>query len=334
MPQIIRRTGPYPAYLLSCAAMVLSAVLMATGQLWTYSAGLFCHVFAVAAAEVVLSLYVLGRVPRQQMTSFEPWRVFSLVLALTVGPFLGVYFKERVMHELPYILCAVFMLASIGWFRALDLHNSKLPVSKTSGGNPFRFLQRFLQQPRLRLAYGLVLARSCWWTMFIIYAPIYAEQSGLGELTGAAIVSIGTAWTFSVPLWGWVARRYGVRRLMMLGFGISSMLTLIVYLVIGSPSVASVLLIVSAFGATMLDGVGNVLFFRAVRGQRALGNDGSVCYLSRHRAIADARTVCGAAKLLRLARCICHGCVVDAGRGRFQRLYSKTLCASKNCRRC
>ena len=40
-----------------------------------------------------------------------------------------------------------------------------------------------------------------------------------------ALVSIGTAWTLSVPLWGWVARRYGVRRLMMLGFSTSSALT-------------------------------------------------------------------------------------------------------------
>ncbi len=95
-------------------------------------------------------------------------------------------------------------------------------------------------------------------------------QSGLGELTGAALVSIGTAWTLSVPFWGWVARHYGVRRLMMLGFATSSALTFLVYLVIDLPTVASVLLVVCALGATMLDGVGNVLFFRAVRsGERA-----------------------------------------------------------------
>ena len=69
---------------------------------------------------------------------------------------------------------------------------------------------------------------------------------------------------------GWVARRYGVRRLMMLGFAISSALTLVVRLFVGAPSIASVLLVVSAIGATMLDGVGNVLFFRAVRaGERS-----------------------------------------------------------------
>ena len=265
MPIIIRRIGLYPSYLLSCTAMVLSAGLMSTGDVWIFSLGIFSHVFAVAAAEVVTSLYVMGRIRRAQMTSFEPLRVLAVVLALTIGPFLGVYLMERVLHELPYILCALFMLASVGWFRALGLQNTVVPASRSNSANPLRYLLRFLHQPRLRLAYGLALARSCWWTMFIIYVPIYAEQSGLGELTGAAIVSIGTAWTLSVPLWGWVARTYGVRRLMTLGFGTSSVLSLVVYLAIDTPALASVLLVISAIGATMLDGVGNVLFFRAVR---------------------------------------------------------------------
>ena len=270
LPLIIRRIGLYPAYLLSSTAMVVSALLMMSEQVSIFSTGLFCHVFAIAAAEVTLSLYVMGRVARAQITSFEPLRVFFNVLALTIGPILGVYLENRVMHELPFISCAVLMIVAVGWFRVLGLQHTTVPASKSGSVNPLKNLSRYLGKPRLRLAYGLVLARSAWWTMFIIYVPIYAKQSGLGELTGAAIVSIGTAWTLSVPFWGWIARRYGVRRLMFLGFSLSSALTLVVRLVIEAPIIASVLLVISALGATMLDGVGNVLFFRAVRsGERS-----------------------------------------------------------------
>ena len=265
LPAFIKRIGLYPSYLLSCAAMVVSAALMMSTQLWIFSAGLFCHAFAIAAAEVTLSLYVMGRIARSQMTSFEPLRVFANVSALTVGPFMGVYFESQILHELPFISCIVFMLATVLSFRRLGLQRTVIPASKSDSVNPLKYLPRYLQQPRLRLAYGLVLARSCWWTMFIIYVPIYAQQSGLGELTGAALVSIGTAWTLSVPFWGWVARQYGVRRLMFLGFSLSGGLTTLVYLAIDVPTIASVLLVVCALGATMLDGVGNVLFFRAVR---------------------------------------------------------------------
>jgi len=270
LPLVIRRIGLYPAYLLSSAAMLLSALLMMVEQVWVFAAGLFCHAFAIAAAEVTLSLYVMGRVARAQITSFEPLRVFFNVMALTIGPILGVYLESRILHELPFIICILFMIASVGWFRFMGWRNTALPLSKSVSINPLKYLSRYLARPRLRLAYGLVLARSAWWTMFIIYVPIYATQSGLGELTGAAIVSIGTAWTLSVPFWGWIARQYGVRRLMFLGFSISSALTLVVRLVIEAPILASVLLVISALGATMLDGVGNVLFLRAVRpGERS-----------------------------------------------------------------
>lgn len=270
LPVLIRRLGLYPAYLLSCATMLLSAGLMMVEQAWIFAAGLFCHVFAIAAAEVTLSIYVLGRVPRARITSFEPMRVFFNVSALTIGPFLGVYLESQVNHQLPFIGSMIFMLAAVAWFRALGLQRTRLPQTRVQSVNPLRYLPRYFAQPRLRLAYGLVLARSGWWTMFIIYVPIYATQAGLGELTGAALVSIGTAWTLSVPFWGWVARHYGVRRLMMLGFATSSVLTLLVYLVVDLPTIAAVLLVVCALGATMLDGVGNVLFYRAVRsGERA-----------------------------------------------------------------
>ena len=265
LPLLIRRIGLFPAYLISCAAMLLSLALMMIGQVWVFTLGLFSHVFAVAAAEVTLSIYVMGRVPRTQMTRFEPLRVFATVSALTVGPFLGVYLGNELLRSLPYLCGMLFMLVAVGWFRALGLQTITLPDDRAQSANPLRYLPRFFAQARLRLAYVLVLARSSWWTMFIIYVPIYATEVGLGELTGAALVSIGSAWTLSVPFWGWVARAFGVRRLMMLGFAVSSALTFLVYLVIGQPTIAAVLLVVCALGATMLDGVGNVLFFRAVR---------------------------------------------------------------------
>ena len=39
----------------------------------------------------------------------------------------------------------------------------------------------------------------------MVYTPIYAELSGLGSLVGAGLVSIGTAWTFTVPLFVFAA---------------------------------------------------------------------------------------------------------------------------------
>ena len=102
-----------------------------------------------------------------------------------------------------------------------------LPERLLQVGNPLRHIGRFFLQPRLRLAWGLILTRSSWWMMFIIYTPIYARESGLGELMGAAIVSIGSAWTLTLPFWGWFARRYSLRRLMYMGFTVAAGMSLL-----------------------------------------------------------------------------------------------------------
>ncbi len=264
-PLIIQRIGNHLTYLLGCALMVISVALLASENILFFSTGLFCHVFSIAATEITLTLYVLTKVSRRKLTQFEPWRVFSTVLALCIGPFLGVYFQNAFFHLLPFIVSAAFVCLSTIYFRLLGLHRIEIAQSKSRTVNPVRYLGRFFSQPRLSLAYSLALARSCWWTMFVIYTPIYAERSGLGELMGAALVSIGSAWTLSVPFWGWVGRRYGVRFLLRTGFILSGLLSTLIYVYAGFPQIASVLLVISALGATMLDGAGNVLFYRAVR---------------------------------------------------------------------
>ena len=264
-PLVIKLVGVYRAFLFSCAAMIASAALMSLDQVTIFSIGLFCHAFSIASAEVVLSLLVLTKIPRNELTGFEPLRIVFTVVALTIGPFLGVYLERNVAHALPFILCALCTLVSLGCFHRLGLRHLPFRAPTSAGVNPFNHLARYCKQPRLVLAYSLTMARSCWWTMFVIYTPIYATASGLGELTGAALVSIGTAWTLSVPLWGWVARRYGVRKVLALGYATTGLFSLCVYGLAAMPLTASVLLVMSALGATMLDGVGNVLFFRVVR---------------------------------------------------------------------
>jgi ACDE family multidrug resistance protein len=267
MPIIIKNIGHYTAFLLGSLLMLLSAALLYFDDPWLFSIGLFLHIFSIAIIEVSLTLYVLARIPRNQLTQFEPLRIFSSVFALTIGPFFGVLMEERLSHESPYIFSAVCVFLALFYFRLLGLHRVSITRAESGNANPVAYLLRFFSQPRLRLAYGLVTARSCWWAMFVIYTPIYAVQAGMGELAGAAIVSLGTAWTLSVPFWGWFGRKYGVRYLLRMGFLTTSALTLLIYSATSIPMLAATLMVISALGATMLDGMGNVLYYRAVRGR-------------------------------------------------------------------
>ena len=264
VPMILQRTGLHRCFLLSVFAMVASVVLLWTEAVWSFAAGMVLHVFGITSMEVVLSLYIMQRIPRRQLPEFEPLRMVSAIVALSIGPWLGVYLQSRVADWLPYLIAIGGTVATLIYFRWLGLQQMSLPERLLPAGNPLRHIGRFFLQPRLRLAWGLILTRSSWWMMFIIYTPIYARESGLGELMGAAIVSIGSAWTLTLPFWGWFARRYSLRRLMYIGFTVAAGMSLLVFAVSGTPTVAIVLLAFAALGATMLDGSGHVLFLRAV----------------------------------------------------------------------
>ena len=264
VPMILQRTGLHRCFLLSVFAMVASVVLLWTEAVWSFAAGMVLHVFGITSMEVVLSLYIMQRIPRRQLPEFEPLRMVSAIVALSIGPWLGVYLQSRVADWLPYLIAIGGTVATLIYFRWLGLQQMSLPDRLLPAGNPLRHIGRFFLQPRLRLAWGLILTRSSWWMMFIIYTPIYARESGLGELMGAAIVSIGSAWTLTLPFWGWFARRYSLRRLMYMGFTVAAGMSLLVFAASGTPTVAIVLLAFAALGATMLDGSGHVLFLRAV----------------------------------------------------------------------
>ena len=265
VPMIITRLGGYTTFLMGMLAMVCAAPLLASPNLVTFTLGMIVYVFSVAATEVSTSVYLMQRVRRQDFSRFEPKRVIAVVVALSIGPWLGVYLESRVTHLLPYAIAAISALLSILYFRALTLHHTPLVASLHKSSNALLQLKRFFSQPRLRLVWLFSIARSCWWVTFVIYTPIFMVLSGESDLLGAAIVSIGTAWTITVPFWGWLGRRFGLRMLFALGYGTTSVVTLLAFGFADSHIYLTVFLILAALGATILDGAGNVLFFRTVR---------------------------------------------------------------------
>src|SRR5262249_22196722 len=141
------------------------------------------------------------------------------------------------------------------------------PVTRRRHGktlNPMRYLPRFFAQPRLRLAWALSLGRSAWWSTFQIYAPIYAVESGLGAEIGGIILSIGLGWMWTVPIWGWAGRRWGLRRLLFFAYAGTGVTSVLAAVAMGVPWLGAMLLVLAALAAETIDGAGNSLYLRAV----------------------------------------------------------------------
>ena len=85
--------------------------------MWSFAAGMVLHVFGVTSMEVVLSLYIMQRIPRRQLPEFEPLRMVSAIVALSIGPWLGVYLQSRVADWLPYLIAIGGTVATLIYFR-------------------------------------------------------------------------------------------------------------------------------------------------------------------------------------------------------------------------
>ncbi len=266
VPWIVRRLRRRWTLLLGASCLVISPVLFSIYNLQTFVPALILQMFGAASIMICLNLYVLERIPRNDLMRFEPVRALCMGAGWMIGPALGVFLQSRGAIWLPYVVSGAFALLMIAYFLFLRVPRAVGEVPGVGAQvNPLRFVRRFFSQPRLRLAWVLAVGRASWWGMFYVYAPIYAASSGLGEEAGGLIVSAGASAMYTVMLWGWLGRKIGLRRLLTIGFATAGVLTLTVGVVAGWPLQAAGILIIGAIGISIADGAGNVPFLRAVR---------------------------------------------------------------------
>lgn len=269
VPGMLGRTSRRLIYGLGAGLLVFTPLLLATGTLAGQVVGMMIQAFAVVCLNICLTLYVMDHIRSPELSRSEPLRMFYSAGAWTAGPLLGVWLGSEVARWAPYALSAAFGLALFGYINWLRMSEAPVPIRPTRPTErrrtPMVNLHRFFSQPRLSLSWLITMGRSAWWVLFIIYAPIYAVTSGLGEIVGGLIVSLGTGFLFMMPVWGWILRRFGLRRLYMGGFLTTGLASIGAGVASGVPWLGAMLLVGAAFFMVSLDAGGNILFLRAVR---------------------------------------------------------------------
>ena len=266
VPWLVRRLQRRWVISLAVFFLCASAPFLASDSLVGLVLGMGLHVTGAAMLSICLNLYVLDHIRPKVLSRFEPQRMLFTGTAWVVGPVLGVYLGKYGASWLPFAASAGFALTLLGFFWFLRMtENPTLVPASAAATNPLRFVRRYFSQPRLALAWLLAVGRAGWWMMFFVYAPIYAVTSGMDEQTGGWIVAAGSAAMFAVTFWGWTGRLYGLRRLLIAGYMVAGLLTVIVGVVAGTPWLGITILIIACLAASAIDGAGNVPFLRAVR---------------------------------------------------------------------
>ena len=245
-----------------CGAIsgLVGLTCLATGSQTLFAVGLTLQAVSVTLIEIVISMYALDNLRRTDFGHYEPVRLFFGGTAFVVAPMCGILSEE--LHPIaPFALSALALvivgLLALGARRLKTHKQARLP-------NPLQLIQRFFSQPRMALAYVLATGRSAWWTMFFIFAPMYVVTHGYSKVTATAVVTISMCFLLTVPLWGWVARRVGMRRMLPVGFGLCAVFSALAG-ILTTPLLAIICLLLASNVLGALDGVGNAFFLRAVR---------------------------------------------------------------------
>jgi len=269
IPWFLHHVKPRWLYTTAAVLLILANGLFVLGGATAFAAGLFLRAFAAACLLNLLNLYIMTYIKKKDLARSEPIRTFFSGIAWSGGPLLGIVLLN---HVSPYAtfglsaLCVVFLLV---YFWRLRLEYGAADTSTQPRlAHPLPHIRRFLQQPRLRLAWILNFTRETWWVALFIYGPIYTADSMMGADAPGYLQSASTSFLFLTPLAGWLARRFGLRLALMSAYSYCAAGTLAAALVMmldGPPLLGCILLVISGLGAITLDSVGMVTFLRAVR---------------------------------------------------------------------
>lgn len=267
VPLVIGWTARRFVYTFGALCLIIAAGTFMADTLWSQTTGMLIRVFGSACLNIATSLYILDHVKRHDLVRVEPMRLSFSTLSWTVGPALGVWLYTRYGVWAPHLFSAVWSVILLGLFWYLRLSESKaIQPARIKPGNPLRNVRRFWAQPRLRLAWLIAFGRSCFWSVFFIYAPLLMITSGLGKEAGGILVSAGNAVLILAMMFGKLSVRFSIRRVIGLAFAAIGLTTIAAGLAgISHPYFAAAMLLAAAIGATAVDGVGGLPFLRAVR---------------------------------------------------------------------
>ncbi len=267
MPLLLRNVRRRWTYSLGIALIVAAAGLFASYTLVGQVLGQYLRNTGAAVLNVTLSLYIMDHIRKEDLTQSEPLRLAVSTFSWVVGPATGTWlFTHYGSSGAQFaVLIAGLMLLSGFWVARLS--DPQALVSGTiAAANPFSNAWAFFRQPRLRLAWTIAFARSCFWSGVFIYGPLLIVEGGLSKVQAGYIISASQVMLPMSLVYGRVARTSGVRPVIAICFAGMGLFGLAAGIA-GSAHVvtAVVCMLLAGFCATGLDGVGGVPFMRAVK---------------------------------------------------------------------
>ncbi len=266
MPWLFGKMRRRWAYTLGGILMIAGSIALGTFTIQGQVMGVVLRNSGASIMNVTLQLYILDHIRKADLTSSEPLRLAISTFSWVIGPISGVWLYTNYGSLAPQLaaMAAALLVLAVFWY--LRLHDKvNLPSGTLQPFNPVANVARFVEQPRLRLAWAIAFGRSCFWASFFTYGPLLMIEGGLDKKTGGIIISASQLFLLSAFIFGALAKRIGVRGVIALCFSVISISTIAAGLFgIHSPIIAASLLLLAALFASGIDSVGSIPYLRAV----------------------------------------------------------------------
>lgn len=252
-------------YTVGASGFVIGAACASTGRAEMIVAALLLNSAATVITFICFNAYVLDYIERIELGKCETQRMLYSAMGWTLGPFLGVLLWNW-WKPAPFLISACSALAMITAFLYLRLGNGKLITrARKPAINPLAFLGRFFQQPRLIAGWLFAVIRSCGWWAYVVYLPIFALKSDLGNQLGGALLSVTNASLFLAPFMLRWMQAHSIRHAIRTGFMACAVCFFISGLGVLPPSMIVGLLFAGSFFLILLDVSAGLPFLMAVK---------------------------------------------------------------------
>ena len=267
LPLVFRKVRRRWAYSSAIILIMLAALLFASYTAPGQILAQYLRNMGAAMLNITLSLYIMDNIKKTDLARTEPVRFTMATFSWVIGPILGAWLFS---HFGPFVtnmavIAAGLLLLTGFWYLRLNDPKSFEPGTLEKF-RPLENTLNFFSQPRLRLAWAIAFARSCFWSGIFIYSPLLMLEGGLQKSTSGLVVGASQLALPLSMLYGKFARKHGVRPVIAFCFSATALCCLVAGLLgKGHVVYAVVFLLLAAFFATGLDGVGGVAFMRAVK---------------------------------------------------------------------
>jgi MFS family permease len=265
-PTIFRKVGVYK-FLLSATILNAFSFLMLsfTESAWVailmFMLGFSMNTLIVFSLDEILKILSrnpsMGRIRGIYLTVCN----LSWVLAqLVFGAFLGGFSLNKI-YLVSFSIMILFFLVSF-----INLRN--IPDPKYDKVSSFRYIKKFFKNKNLRRAYGINFLLQFFYAWMVIYTPLYLSMH-LGfawkEIGFIFMVMLMPFVLIQYPL-GKHSDKFGERKMLMVGFGISALATLSLFLITKhSILIWALLLFMTRVGAATIEVMSDVHFFKHIK---------------------------------------------------------------------